>query len=460
MTVRASFPKFILANDAYIVATLTLYTVDGNGDKTTTLATLYSGATGTGTLGNPQTLDSEGKLAQAVYVETAVIATVSGLSIADHDIGIFHPTGSWRGDWATATLYYAGEYVRAGAAADGTNDIYSVEQTHTSGTFATDVSGGQLTLAIDVSTFSAVDATLAALAALVTVADQMIYSTGVDTFAMASLTAAARALLDDADAGAMLTTLGVTDFAKTILDDANAAAVRATLDAQADLDVPSQAEAEAGTATDERVWTSQRVTQGAIAATLPDAIQVFEASDTYTKPAGLVSAMVIVVSGGGSGGGGESASNAGGAGGGGGGTAIETLLASVIGATETVTIGTAGAAASAGSNGSAGGTSSFGALLSATGGAGGGVGSASAAVGGSGGLGSGSDLNIAGHAGGSGPSTTGTTTNGASGGGTTHGGGGASGGAGGPYGGGGGGGTGNGTSGAGALGVVFVLEYF
>ncbi len=30
MTVRASFPKFILANDAYIAATLSLYTVDGN----------------------------------------------------------------------------------------------------------------------------------------------------------------------------------------------------------------------------------------------------------------------------------------------------------------------------------------------------------------------------------------------------------------------------------------------
>lgn len=62
----------------------------------------------------------------------------------------------------------------------------------------------------------------------------------------------------------------VSAFIDTLLPAVDAAAGRLTLDAQQDLDVPSQAEAEAGTATNERVWTAQRVQQ-AIAAqeTLP-----------------------------------------------------------------------------------------------------------------------------------------------------------------------------------------------
>ena len=53
------------------------------------------------------------------------------------------------------------------------------------------------------------DATLTALAGLTTAADQLIYATGVDTFAMASLTTFGRSLIDDADASAGRTTLGV-----------------------------------------------------------------------------------------------------------------------------------------------------------------------------------------------------------------------------------------------------------
>jgi hypothetical protein len=53
------------------------------------------------------------------------------------------------------------------------------------------------------------DATLTALAGLTTAADQLIYATGVDTFAMSSLTSFGRSLIDDADAATARTTLGL-----------------------------------------------------------------------------------------------------------------------------------------------------------------------------------------------------------------------------------------------------------
>lgn len=74
------------------------------------------------------------------------------------------------------------------------------------------------------------DAMLTALAALVTVADRGLYFTGADAPALFTLTTAGRAILDDADAEAQLTTLGISTFIQTLVNDADAATARTTLD--------------------------------------------------------------------------------------------------------------------------------------------------------------------------------------------------------------------------------------
>ena len=135
----------------------------------------------------------------------------------------------------------------------------------------------------------------------------------------------------------------------------------------------------------------------------------YTTNDTFTKAdhPWLHKVRVRLVAGGGGGGGNADTSTGTAAvagGGGGGGYAEEELLASALGATETVTVGTGGAGGASGANnGVAGVASSFGSLLSASAGSLGNGSAESGAFamefGGSGGLGSGGDLNLEGEPG-------------------------------------------------------------
>lgn len=160
-SLRSSIPDFQLANPIYIGATATFFEVDINGVKTATLATLYSGPTGSTTARNPQTLDGDGKFEAPVYIADAVIAEISGASVASHDTGVIQVRGTYKGNYIAAAIYSSSDIVRDSL----TGDVYVVTNDYLAVSLAADIAAGNLVIMVEISPISAVATAAAAAAA-------------------------------------------------------------------------------------------------------------------------------------------------------------------------------------------------------------------------------------------------------------------------------------------------------
>jgi hypothetical protein len=146
MSFRGAIPDFMLANRMYTGAIVSFFTVTDAGVSTGVLATLYAGPTGSHTVANPQTLDSEGKFAAPVYTDVALIAQAVGPNIGSHTIGPIGARGTWRGDWVTATRYYVNDTL--GDPAEPYTIYIAAEDFTAGATFAADKAAGKVQLRV------------------------------------------------------------------------------------------------------------------------------------------------------------------------------------------------------------------------------------------------------------------------------------------------------------------------
>lgn len=151
-----------------------------------------------GTLTNESVLSANNGVQLTTGTGTATLSlTTTGVSAGTYNL-------------ATITVDSRGRITSASSGSAGAGTVTSVNATSAS-TAALTVSGGPIT-GSGTFTFT-VDPALVSIAGLTTAANKMIYTTAADTYAVADLTAAGRALLDDADASAQRTTLGLGSWA-------------------------------------------------------------------------------------------------------------------------------------------------------------------------------------------------------------------------------------------------------
>ena len=205
-TITGTYPNFT------ITSTDTTYTAGGGIGLA---GTTFSVAAGSGL-----TQDADG-LSHADTSSQASVDNTGATFVQDINLdGFGHVTGAAS---VTVTPSLIGAPSTTGVGASGSWGI-SVTGTAANvtgtvavgngGTGATTDSQARTNLGLAIgSNVQAYDAGLQSISGLTTSANQMIYTTALDTYATTSLTAAGRAILDDADAAAQRTTLGLGTMA-------------------------------------------------------------------------------------------------------------------------------------------------------------------------------------------------------------------------------------------------------
>jgi hypothetical protein len=138
------------------------------------------------------------------------VATALNVGNGSISVGNVRLTGNSIGPITPASGLAITTPTITGGSITGITDLAVVD----GGTGASDAATARTNLGLAIGTnVQAYDATLQSLAALGTAADKYAYTTGVDTWAEGTITAAGRAILDDANAAAQRTTLGLGTIA-------------------------------------------------------------------------------------------------------------------------------------------------------------------------------------------------------------------------------------------------------
>jgi hypothetical protein len=139
---RTLLRTFMIANNAYINATVTFYVVDPiTLQRTSQLANLWQGLTGQNRFTNPLVLDGSGKNLFPVYFDQAISGVITLLGFDDYDTGVIFPAGGlWRGDYVSMEYYYSGDIVRD----DATGNLYVAATYFQASTLSADVGAQKL----------------------------------------------------------------------------------------------------------------------------------------------------------------------------------------------------------------------------------------------------------------------------------------------------------------------------